>query len=188
MKRNLIAHVPDDLRPKWIWFDPGPRSSYPRMGPQDAKLIDLAWRLGVIRADAVAYDAPVGRIRVTWVHESDVERQLYEELLKPRADMVTLHKNTLTVWEVKPTVNPHSIGQAITYRDLARYEVPKHYKIRAGILAWTALDELLEVAITERIQVVLMYEAAKQNGIDYQAVFNCTSIADLLEGVLPSRD
>jgi len=158
------------------------------MGPQDAKLIDLAWRLGVIRADAVAYDAPVGRIRVTWVHESDVERQLYEELLKPRADMVTLRGSRITVWEVKPTVNPHSIGQAITYRDLCRYEVPQHYKIQAGILAWTALDELLEVAITERIQVVLLYEVAKQNGIDYEAIFSTTSIADLLEGVLPSRD
>jgi len=97
MKRSLIARVPDDLRPKWIWHDPGPRSSYPRMGPQDAKLIDLAWRLGVLKADAVTYDAPVGRIRVTWVHESDVERHLYEELLKPRADMVTLRTPTVSV-------------------------------------------------------------------------------------------
>ena len=188
MRRTLLAKVPDDLRLKWIWHDPGPRDSYPRMGPQDAKLIDLAWRLGVLRADAVAYDAPVGRIRVTWLHESDVERQLYEELLRPRADMVTLKGSTITVWEVKPTVNPHSIGQAITYKRLCKYEVGPVYKVKAGILAWTALDELYEVAITEGIRVLLLHEVAKQNGIDYQAVFNCVSIADLLEGVLPSRD
>ena len=188
MRQSLLARVPDDLRAKWIWYDPGPRDSYPRMGPQDAKLIDLAWRLGVLKADAATYDAPVGRIRVTWVHESDVERHLYEELLKPRADMVTLRGSTITVWEVKPTVNPHSIGQAITYRDLCRYEVPSHYRVRAGILAWTALDELLEVALTEKIQVILLYEAAQQNGIDYMDVYRTTSIADLLEGVLPSRD
>jgi len=188
MRQSLLARVPDDLRAKWIWYDPGPRDSYPRMGPQDAKLIDLAWRLGVIRADAVTYDAPVGRIRVTWVHESDVERQLYEELLKPRADMVTLRGSKLTVWEVKPTVNPHSIGQAITYRNLCRYEVPQHYKVQAGILAWTSLDELYEVAITERIQVVLMYEVARQNGITYEDIHAATNIADLLDGLLPSRD
>jgi len=158
------------------------------MGPQDAKLIDLAWRLNVLKADAVTYDAPVGRIRVTWVHESDIERHLYEELLKPRADMVTLRGSTITVWEVKPTVNPHSIGQAITYRDLCRYEVPSHYRVRAGILAWTALDELLEVALTEKIQVILLYEVARQNGIDYTDVYRTTSIANLLEGMLPSRD
>jgi len=92
------------------------------------------------------------------------------------------------VWEVKPTVNPHSIGQAITYRDLCRYEVPSHYRVRAGILAWTALDELLEVALTEKIQVILLYEVAQQNGIDYTDVYRTTSIADLLAGVLPSRD
>ena len=188
MKRNLIARVPDDLMGKWIWYDPGPRDSYPRMGPQDRKLIDLAWRLNLIKADAVTYDAPVGRIRLAWLHESDTERQLYEELLKPRADMVTLHKSTITVWEVKPTVNPHSIGQAITYRDLCRYEVPKHYKVQAGILAWTSLDELLEVALTERIKVLLLYEIAQQNGIDYVDVYKTINMADLLAGCLPRRD
>ena len=173
--------VPSDLRPLGLWTAPGPRVSYPHLGVVDSRIVDLGWYLGVLKADAVIYDLPVGEGRPAEEIEPGVYRDLYQSLTRFRVDLVLLHKGTLYVVEAKYEANPHALGQVLVYTDLVRQTVPAGYKVRPVILCWHELPDTKPTCDRLRVKVWQLKPHAEAVGIRDLGALGPMRVGDHLE-------
>ena len=177
----LLVSVPPELRPLGLWTTPGPRVTYPRLGPVDSRLVDLAWYLDIWKAQAVIYDHPVGEGRPGEDIESGVYRDLYQSLTRLRIDVVVLEKRTLWAVEAKYEADPHALGQALVYADLLARDIPPGYKVKPAVLCWHGLPDTAPTYQRLKVKVWELRPVAASLGIRDVGPVGPRSVGDVLE-------
>jgi len=180
---RMRASVPLDLKALGLWTSPGPRVSYPHLGPIDSKLVDLAWYLDLWRPSAVLYDHPVGEGRPGEEIEPGVYRELYRSLTRLRVDVVLLCGKTLWAVEAKYEADPHALGQALVYADLLQRQLPTGYRSKPAVLCWHGLPDTAATYERLRVKVWELEPLAERIGIRDLGPSDPRRVGDVLESM-----